>query len=129
MEPVDKKRMLLRMCVGGLIALAALILVVPYFYFFFRKYLIPPDDRGGQPISFPNPKDAITSKRGFALSCVIFAAAVLMLVTHAQTGLTVSTIGVVIGLSPCSLPERTPEICFGTWTMPRCCSSWGFLWR
>lgn len=82
----------------GLIALAALILVVPYFYFFFRKYLIPPDDRGGQPISFPNPKDAITSKRGFALSCVIFAAAVLMLVTHAQTGLTVSTIGVVIGL-------------------------------
>ena len=32
------------------------------------------------------------------MSCVIFGAAVLLLVTHAQTGLTVATIGVGIGL-------------------------------
>ena len=33
------------------------------------------------------------------MSCVIFAVAVLLLVTHAQTGLTVATIGVGIGLA------------------------------
>ena len=33
-----------------------------------------------------------------AVSCVIFGAAILLLVTHAQTGLTVATIGVGIGL-------------------------------
>lgn len=81
----------------GLIALAAIVLVIPYFYFFFRKYLVP-TGAGADPASFPNPKDAITSKRGFSLSCGIFAAAVILLITHAQTGLTVATIGVSIGL-------------------------------
>ena len=35
-------------------------------------------------------------KRGFIASSVIFLCAVVLLVTHAQTGLTVSTIGVCI---------------------------------
>ena len=81
----------------GLIALASIVLVIPYFYFFFRKYLVP-TGAGADPDSFPNPKDAITSKRGFFLSCCIFSAAVILLITHAQTGLTVATIGVSIGL-------------------------------
>ena len=34
----------------------------------------------------------------FSISCVIFACAVVMLVTHAQTGLTVATIGLFIGV-------------------------------
>lgn len=45
-----------------------------------------------------SPGRPIHSKKDFAVSCVIFGAAVLLLVTHAQTGLTVATIGVGIGL-------------------------------
>ena len=41
-------------------------------------------------------RKAITSKGGFIASSVIFLCAVVLLVTHAQTGLTVSTIGVCI---------------------------------
>ena len=44
----------------------------------------------------PDPKEAIKNKKDFTLSCVIFACAVVMLVTHAQTGLTVAFIGTVI---------------------------------
>ena len=82
----------------GVIALAAMVLVVPYFYFFFRKYLVP-SGAGANPASFPNPRDAITSMRAFLVSCFIFAAAVFLLITHAQTGLTVATIGLSIGLA------------------------------
>ena len=82
----------------GVIALAAMVLVVPYFYFFFRKYLVP-SGAGANPASFPNPRDAITSTRTFLVSCFIFAAAVFLLITHAQTGLTVATIGLSIGLA------------------------------
>ena len=52
----------------------------------------------GRGTSYPNPKDAIENKRDFASSSAIFAVAVVLLVTHAQTGLTVATIGVFIGL-------------------------------
>ena len=45
-----------------------------------------------------NPKDTITNKKDFVISCVIFACAVVMLVTHAQTGLTVALIGAVIAV-------------------------------
>ena len=82
----------------GVIALAAMALVVPYFYFLFRKYLTPGFSEGSSPAAFPDPRDAITSTRGFLLSCGIFAAAVVLLITHAQTGLTVATIGLFIGL-------------------------------
>lgn len=80
----------------GLIALVALIAMVPYFYFSFRKELTA--SAGELPTEYPDPKDAITNKRTFTLSCIIFGCAVVLLVTHAQTGLTVSTIGVGIGL-------------------------------
>lgn len=81
----------------GLIALAALLVVIPYFYFYFRKELVPSLPQNGGEIVFPDPNEAITSRRSFGCSCLIFAAAVILLVTHAQSGLTVSTIGLVIG--------------------------------
>ena len=107
----------------GLIALAALVLVVPYFYFFFRKHLVPAFPQGESPVSFPQPREAITSKRSFLLSCLIFAAAVVLLITHAQTGLTVATIGVVIGVVTLLAAGKTPPAFCGGWTTPRCCSS------
>ena len=81
----------------GLIALISLVFVVLYFYFCFRKELsLRPE--GAEQLTCPEPGEAIRSKKDFAVSCVIFGAAVLLLVTHAQTGLTVATIGVGIGL-------------------------------
>ena len=79
----------------GLIAVIALVLVVIYFYFVFRKELT---ENAGKidPSTLPDPEEAIVSKRGFTISCVIFLCAVVLLVTHSQTGLTVSCIGVFI---------------------------------
>lgn len=77
----------------GVMTLVALLAVVPFFYFCFRKQL--KQDPGEAPIHCPEPRDAITSPRSFAVSCIVFGCVVVLLVTHAQTGLTVSTIGVL----------------------------------
>ena len=82
----------------GLFAGIALILILPYFYFAFRKELKDCTATPEQIAGLPAPKEAITDKRGFVISCLIFLCAVVLLVTHAQTGLTVCTIGVFIAL-------------------------------
>jgi len=78
----------------GVIAGISLILIVIYFYIVFHKELA--GQKNIVPANLPSPAEAITSRRGFILSSVIFACAVLMLVTHAQTGLSVAFIGAVI---------------------------------
>ncbi len=81
----------------GLIALISLVFTVVYFYILCRKEY----KSAGLNIdtsSFPTPKSAITDKKGFIISCIIFALAVVLLVTHATTGLTVATIGLGIAL-------------------------------
>lgn len=80
----------------GLIALICLVFVIIYFYICFRREL-----GSGQTdvqASSLNPGDAIENKKDFTISCMIFAVTVALLVTHAQTGLTVSAIGTVIGI-------------------------------
>lgn len=80
----------------GLIGLIALVFVILYFYICFHKELAKKAENT-EGISYPDPSEAIKSKKDFTISCVIFACAVVLLVTHAQTGLTVATIGVFIG--------------------------------
>ena len=82
----------------GLIAVVSLVFVVIYFYFAFRKELKKNGANKKDHASYPDPKEAITDKRGFIASCIIFLCAVVLLVSHAQTGLTVSTIGVAIAI-------------------------------
>lgn len=82
----------------GVIAGICLVFVVFYFLLIFRKDL---KEAGKSQIdisSMPDPKEAITDKRSFIISIVIFLCAVVMLVTHAQTGLTVAFIGSVIAV-------------------------------
>lgn len=82
----------------GALAGISLIIVVIYFTLVFRKEL---EVRTGEEVDvtkLPAPKEAITDKKGFAVSCVIFLLAVVLLVTHAQTHLTVALIGVLIAL-------------------------------
>ena len=81
----------------GLIAIVCLVAVVIYFYLVFRKELTS-NAVTKNPADYPDPSEAITSKGGFVISCIIFLCAVVLLVTHSQTGLTVSCIGVFIAL-------------------------------
>lgn len=80
----------------GLIALIALIFVVLYFYLVFRKELKKSANNNIDISSLPKPEEAITNKKSFIISTVIFLIAVVMLITHAQTGLTVAFIGLFI---------------------------------
>ncbi len=82
----------------GLMAVVSLVFVVIYFYFAFRKELKKNGANKKDHASYPDPKEAITDKRGFIASCIIFLCAVVLLVSHAQTGLTVSTIGIAIAI-------------------------------
>ena len=93
----------------GLIAVISMVFVVLYFYIVFRKHL--KSDLKDEKIKYPEPKEAITSKRSFAVSCVIFGIAVILLVTHAQTGLTVATIGILVAvLTLITTPRHAVEL-------------------
>ncbi|MDD7289796.1 MAG: SLC13 family permease [Clostridiales bacterium] len=82
----------------GLIALVALVIIVPYFYFCFRKDLVSHAEPGALAAMELDPKAAIHSKKKFAISVGIFLAVVILLITHAKTGLTVSTVGVIAAI-------------------------------
>jgi Na+/H+ antiporter NhaD/arsenite permease-like protein len=80
----------------GLIAGISLIVSVVFLYFAFRKELA---TEGGGKIymsKFPKPSEAITNKKDFIISSIIFACAVILLITHATTHLTVASIGLFI---------------------------------
>ncbi len=83
----------------GVIALVCLMAVLTYFYLIFRKELKSDTSNSVNYGNMPSPESTITDKKGFAVSCVIFAVAIILLVTHAQTGLTVSTIGCIVALA------------------------------
>ena len=101
-------------CNTGVMAGIGMIAAVLYFYLFFRKEL---KNTSGEPIDlskFPSPSEAIKDKRGFIISTVIFLTAVILLVTHAQTGLTVSFIGMFIAIATIvTAPKHIPEIMKG----------------
>lgn len=82
----------------GLIALVCLAVILVYFYFAFRKELTPKEDAKVDVSKMPEPRSAILHMDGFVVSCIIFLIAVVLLVTHAMTGLTVATIGVGIAI-------------------------------
>lgn len=82
----------------GLIALIAFVFVVVYFYFVFRKELKKNKPDEALIHNMPKPSEAILNKKGFAANAIIFAIAIVLLITHAQTGLTVAFIGVFISI-------------------------------
>ena len=82
----------------GVMAAVSLVLVIIYFYLVYRKELSQAGEGTVDPATLPDPKSTITSKKDFVISSIIFACAVLMLITHAQTGLTVAFIGAIIAV-------------------------------
>ncbi len=81
----------------GIIAAISLVFTVAYFYLVSKKELSQ-NSKDIDVSKFPTPESAITDKTGFVISCVIFGLAVILLVSHAATGLTVATIGVFISV-------------------------------
>ena len=82
----------------GLIVAISVPVIVGYFYFVARKQLAGVKVTEEEIAKLPKPITAIKNKKSFMISALIFSSAVVLLVTHAQTGLTVATIGVFIGV-------------------------------
>lgn len=82
----------------GLMAALCLVVTIIYFYLVYHKELRGNGNAKINEAELPDPKSAITDKKGFIFSCIIFTCAVILLVTHAQTGLTVAFIGVFIAI-------------------------------
>lgn len=83
----------------GIMAGLSLVIVIFYFFMVYRKELLLEEAEAIHPEMFPEPAEAIKSKKDFSISCVIFLCAVVLLVTHEQTGLSVAFIGTVIALT------------------------------
>ena len=82
----------------GVMAGLSLVIVIFYFFMVYRKELLLEEAEAIHPEMFPEPAEAIKSKKDFSISCVIFLCAVVLLVTHEETGLSVAFIGTVIAL-------------------------------
>jgi len=80
----------------GPIAWAGMILSLVFFYFCFRKILTSSQSATGiSQNQYPRPQEAITNPHLFRINIAIFILTVMLLVTHAQTGLSVAIIGCI----------------------------------
>jgi len=82
----------------GLVAGISLVVSIIFFYIVFHKEIVSGHGDSIDMSKFPKPSEAITSKKDFAVSSVIFGMAVILLITHATTHLTVATIGLFIAV-------------------------------
>jgi Na+/H+ antiporter NhaD/arsenite permease-like protein len=83
----------------GLIAGICLVVIVVFFYLSYHKELAVSAEGQAVDISnMPDPKSAVLDKKGFVISWIIFLIAVALLVSHAMTGITVSSIGIFIAV-------------------------------
>ena len=82
----------------GVMAFISLAFILVYYYFAYRKELAGNKNQKIDTSNMPDPKTAITDKKGFVVSTIIFLIAIVLLVTHAMTGLTVAFIGLLISI-------------------------------
>ena len=82
----------------GVAALIAFVFIVAYFYLVMHKELKGAGVSEEEIAKMPSPESFITDKTGFWVSLVIFLCAVILLITHSTTGLTVAFIGVAVAL-------------------------------
>ncbi len=82
----------------GVIVAVCFAFALLYFWLCFRKQLKKSEETRPADIVFPEAKDAIKNKPAFISSSIIFVIAVVLLVTHAETHLSVAAIGVGIAI-------------------------------
>lgn len=93
----------------GAMAGISLVFAIIFFFFAYRKDLKTTETI--DVTTFPTPESAITDKKGFVISTVIFLCAIILLVTHSITGLTVASIGIFIAiLTLVTAPKHIFEI-------------------
>jgi len=80
----------------GPIAWLGMLLTLAFFYFAFRKILTAPHGDNVTPTAhYPQPSEAITDPLHFRVNAGIFIAVVALIVTHAETGISMALIGVI----------------------------------
>lgn len=82
----------------GLCAAICLVVSVVFLYFAFRKELASTTGEKVDISKLPKPSEAITNKKDFVISSIIFGCAVILLITHSMTHLTVASIGLFIAV-------------------------------
>ncbi len=82
----------------GLVAGICLVISVIFLFFSFRKELVSKNGDKADMSKFPDPAEAIKNKKDFIISSVIFGCAVILLITHSSTHLTVASIGLFIAI-------------------------------
>ena len=80
---------------GAVVAICFVFMLI-YFTLCFRKELERAEHANGGPVTCPEPSTAITNKKAFLASAGVFLLAVVLLITHAQTELSVACIGVIV---------------------------------
>ncbi len=79
----------------GPIAWIGMIATLVFFYFIFRRTLRSSQGERDPDARYPQPREAITNPAMFRVNTGIFLLTVVLLVTHAETGMSVALIGVI----------------------------------
>lgn len=80
----------------GPIAWVGMIFALAFFYFVFRKTLTSSQDKPDTPTTkYPQPSEAIINPRLFRINAAIFIGIIVLIVTHAETGISMALIGVI----------------------------------
>jgi Na+/H+ antiporter NhaD/arsenite permease-like protein len=80
----------------GLIAWIGMAFALGFFYFVFRKKLAAPQgDKATPTAHYPQPSEAIADPLHFRINAGIFIAVIALIVTHAESGLSMALIGVI----------------------------------
>jgi len=83
----------------GPIAWIGMLFTLGFFYFCFRKILTSSRGDSDTPLErYPEPGEAITNPRLFKINAAIFITVVILIVTHAETGLSMALIGCIAAL-------------------------------
>ncbi len=96
----------------GPIAWIGMILTLGFFYLCFRKILTSSQENvTTTPNQYPEPGEAIVNANLFKINSAIFIVVVVLLITHAQTGISVALIGcIAAALTLLAASKRAPHI-------------------
>ena len=83
----------------GVIALVGMVVMVPYFYFCFRKDIGQANEQARREAMELDPRASIPNLRKFSISVTIFLVTVVLLITHAMTGLTVAMVVLTLAVN------------------------------
>jgi Na+/H+ antiporter NhaD/arsenite permease-like protein len=80
----------------GPIAWIGMLVTLAFFYLAFRKILTAPQGAAATPTAhYPQPSEAIIDPHHFRINAGIFVVIIVLIVTHAETGISMALIGVI----------------------------------